>query len=63
MPLLQANSCLQGEQYRAAVSLQPIVWMMGFLKQGTLQRGFSYLTNGRYWPKAAIEITKIKRFE
>jgi len=42
----------------AAVSLQPIDWMMALLKPATLQRVFSYLTNGRSWPFAAIGIAE-----
>jgi len=33
--------------------------MMGFLKQATLQRVFSYLTNGCFWPEAAIRGVEI----
>jgi len=33
--------------------------MMGFLKQAILRLGFSYLTKGRFWPKAAIDLRLI----
>ena len=34
---------------------------MGFLEQAILRRGFSYLTNVRSWPKAAIYVACIYR--
>jgi len=57
--LFQANFQARGERHRAAVSLQPIVWMMEFLKQAALRWGFSYLTNVRSWPTAAIRTIEI----
>ena len=38
-PLFQAHSWSQDERHRAAASLQPIAWMMVFLKQTRSRRG------------------------